>query len=349
MTVSVMLSLAAAVFSFVDGVGRSRFPSVLSRLGVFERTLGVRGAKEYKTGYAFHVEDLRSSATMHAYNSYLTEKGINIEHVIKWFFSDYLKGKYGAEGFRFNPSSETSGLAEKSKNLCSEMEGILKQYKLFVDTGGIDRELFEIASSAISFESIPSQIPRKYAYANSETIQQEQFLLFSDQSMLAYVPEHQEYHSFAEMAIKEEVTVDDYSRHDKPGLDFLAERKAISTDESRIIVNQGRVALLKDLNDNDVICLRYCDGWQERIIDSLVASKDIVVESKLFTKPESDYLNYMLNKSMFSNGLDLRNRYAHGTYSKDEREQSQDYIRLLKIMIMVLLKIREEFILKNDA
>jgi len=70
---------------------------------------------------------------------------------------------------------------------------------------------------------------------------------------------------------------------------------------------------------------------------------DRAVESRLFTRPESDYLNYMLNKSTFSNGLDLRNRYAHGTYSKNENEQAQDYISQLKIMIMILLKIKEEF------
>ena len=104
--------------------------------------------------------------------------------------------------------------------------------------------------------------------------------------------------------------------------------------------------LLKDLYYHDVMCLMYCDEFRD-IIDEFIMNKDIVIDSKLFTRPESDYLNYMLNKSEFSNGFDLRNRYAHGTYSKDENTQLQDYICLLKIMMMVLLKIKEEFELKT--
>ena len=126
-------------------------------------------------------------------------------------------------------------------------------------------------------------------------------------------------------------------------MDFLISRHTIYTDSTGYItLNHKRVFLLKDLYDNDVLCLKYCGDYQE-VIDDLTTNKDIEIESRLFTRPESDYLNYMLNKSTFSNGLDLRNRYAHGTYSKDENEQAQDYISLLKIMIMILLKIKEEF------
>ena len=337
----------ATIFAFTDSFGRSRFPSICSKLGVFERTLGVKGVKEYKTGNAFFVEDLRSSAIMHAYYSFLAAKGIDIEEVIKWFFSDYLFDRYGVEGFGFNASSRTSGFVERCKNLCSELDGILKQYKMYVETGSVDEELFEIASTAIIFASLPSQISDKYAYTNSERLKKELYLLFSDQCMLAYIPDYNKYSSFAELIEAERIKVDDYNQHEKPSLDFLIDRHTISVDETGIIVlNSKRASLLRDLNDNDVICLQYCDDYRE-IIDELELNKDIEIASKLFTKPESDYLNYMLNKSTFSNGLDLRNRYCHGTYSKDENEQARDYFCLLKITIMIVLKIREEFLLRS--
>ena len=72
------------------------------------------------------------------------------------------------------------------------------------------------------------------------------------------------------------------------------------------------------------------------------------LENSLFSKPEQDYLNYELNKSSFSNGLDLRNKYAHSTYPEDEKIQFVDYIRLLKIMILVITKINEEFCLRGE-
>jgi len=39
----------------------------------------------------------------------------------------------------------------------------------------------------------------------------------------------------------------------------------------------------------------------------------IFFESSLFSKPEQRYFNYFLNKSEFTNGVDLRNSYLHGT------------------------------------
>ena len=55
----------------------------------------------------------------------------------------------------------------------------------------------------------------------------------------------------------------------------------------------------------------------------------------------------MLNKSEFSNGLDLRNKYSHDTHSMNEKVQIQDYLELLKIMTLVIIKINEEFCLRE--
>lgn len=70
-------------------------------------------------------------------------------------------------------------------------------------------------------------------------------------------------------------------------------------------------------------------------------------EDTLFSRPEQDYLNYILNKSEFSNGLDLRNKYSHDTCSLDERTQRKDYLILKKIMAFIIIKINEEFCRKN--
>lgn len=59
--------------------------------------------------------------------------------------------------------------------------------------------------------------------------------------------------------------------------------------------------------------------------------------------------NYELNKSTYSNGLDLRNKYAHSTYPEDEKIQEMDYMILLKIMILVVTKINEEFCLREQS
>lgn len=73
----------------------------------------------------------------------------------------------------------------------------------------------------------------------------------------------------------------------------------------------------------------------------------IRILNTLFSEPEQSYLNYMLNKSVYSDGKDLRNKYIHSTYPRDEETQKTDYIEFLKIMILVIVKINEEFCIKE--
>ncbi len=100
--------------------------------------------------------------------------------------------------------------------------------------------------------------------------------------------------------------------------------------------------LLKDLYDHEVICTSY---WKKDLIDQLVVSGDLRYGSSLFSEPEQKYLNYMLNKKDYSNGLDLRNRYIHGSNTLEEQQHQIDYITILKLMIVVVIKINEEFCL----
>lgn len=106
----------------------------------------------------------------------------------------------------------------------------------------------------------------------------------------------------------------------------------------------SRVKLLKDLYTHDVVCMTYYKDKSE--IEKLVLSGELRYGNTLFSIPEQNYLNYMLNKSEYSNGKDLRNRYIHSTYPIDVRQQEQDYMIMLKIMAVIIIKINEEFCLK---
>lgn len=50
-----------------------------------------------------------------------------------------------------------------------------------------------------------------------------------------------------------------------------------------------------------------------------------------------------MNKKDYNNGPDLRNRYLHGTYPIDIQQQHMDYVELLKIMVLIIIKINDEF------
>ena len=104
--------------------------------------------------------------------------------------------------------------------------------------------------------------------------------------------------------------------------------------------------VLKDFYFNEVICITYYKN--HKVIQSLISENKIVLEGTLFSKPEYNYLNYMLNDREFDNGPALRNKYSHGNNSQDSCEHQNDYFQLLKIFVLVIIKINEEFCLRAD-
>jgi hypothetical protein len=75
----------------------------------------------------------------------------------------------------------------------------------------------------------------------------------------------------------------------------------------------------------------------------------VYFESSLFSKPEQSYFNYYLNKSEFTNGLDLRNSYLHGTQANPDEVDKHEYayFTYLKLLILVLLKIEDELMISK--
>ena len=73
---------------------------------------------------------------------------------------------------------------------------------------------------------------------------------------------------------------------------------------------------------------------------------EIDVEATLLSRQERDYFNFMLNKKEFSNGFDLRNKFIHGTFYGTAEELQKAYVEILKILVMIVVKINEEFCLR---
>lgn len=84
------------------------------------------------------------------------------------------------------------------------------------------------------------------------------------------------------------------------------------------------------------------------VVDNLESGGIVKFESSLFSNPECDYINYYLNKSSFNNGLDLRNMYSHGTQPSGEESENihkSNYIIFLRLFILIIIKINDEFCL----
>ena len=336
------------LFGYVDSCFRSTFVSLKNKIGIFERLFRVNGNKDYLTGEYFNSIRCLTLLQMAMYNQELERIGIRLEDIFRWFFEEYLKNEFNANGFTYVPPSAGTTITEKCKLLCIAIDGALKQYRLYCEDGVVDRELLEMSSGHIVFSELRSILKNKYSYSASDSVKTESFFLFSDQSMMNYTEKTQsKYETLPELLLCERVKKDDFLDFQQRNLDWLIGRNDISVSEAGYLtVNQGRVFILKDLYEHEIICpLHYSKGLAEQA-DLLVSVGDLRYESTLFSKPEQDYLNYILNKSEYSNGLDLRNRYSHDTYAMDEKTQYQDYLELQKIMVLIIIKINEELCLK---
>lgn len=339
------------LFGYVDGSFRCLFTSQKTDQGILEQGIGIKGKKQYDTGIGFDFKSLLSTIQMQAYLRELEQIEIRIEDIFKWFFEEYLPAEFHALGFSYKPPSAGTTYAEKCKLLASAMEGVLKQYRLFVEDGFVDRELLEMSSEHIIFRDILSMRQKKYVYAvEGSKLNLEQHYLYSDQSMMTYTEKTEsKYETLPQLLLNEDMTLDDFHHYQTGGLQWLIQRDVLFFDEKNYLrIKKPRAALLYQLYHKTTICTAYCNMELQQLIDELVASGELIYENTLFSRPEQDYLNYMLNKSKFSNGLDIRNKYIHDTYSLDEDTQFREYLELLKIMVLIIIKINEEFCKKQD-
>lgn len=337
------------LFKYVDLCFRSTFVSRKAELSPLEGHLGVKGKKDYIFGSQFNAKEMRTQLQMMAYCEELQRLDIQIESIFQWFFKTYLKEEFGAEGFTYTPPSSGTTYFEKCKLLASAIDGVLKQYRLFGEDGQIDRELLEMSSGHVIFREIPSIVKNKYAYSGSETVEKEMYLLFSDQSMMHYTEKTKgQYRTLPKLLLSESMKKEDFAYYQQGSLDWLIDRGTVRiADDGRLLIHTTRAAVLGDLFYNEVVCPSYYDQGLRKQVEEFIAASDMRYENTLFSKPEQNYLNYALNKSEFSNGLDLRNKYSHDTCSLEESQQRQAYMELLKIMVLIIIKINEELCLGN--
>ena len=342
------------LFEYVDIQNRINLVSKRSQMGVFERVMGVHSQNEYRTGTAFSLSEMTSQGQIYGYGQILNALNISLEDILNFVFTSSLQEKYDfPNNARFLVPSATNTHFEKVRILAPEFESVLKQFKLFVEDGSIDFELLQISSAPSAIKDIPSLNQNKYIYFNEDNKEMLgcSNLFFSDQTLLAYVEPFKEkhYHNFFELLVNEQVYFANYEEHQKPELNYLIEKGFISIDGSGFIqiTNVERLLILKDLFDNEVASFyRYPTDFQNEA-KQMESENIIFFESSLFSKPEQSYFNYFLNKSEFTNGLDLRNSYLHGTQATPEETQKHEYayFTYLKLLFLIMLKIEDDLII----
>lgn len=343
---STLLNNFIYLFKFTDSQFRCQHVNKITNMGILERTLGIKGRKEYSTGVVFNQIQCLAMMQTIGYYEVLKKFDIRIESILEWFFNEYLELEFGVKGFYLNLPSENSTYLEKCRTIACEIDSVLKQFKLFVEEREIDTELLQLSSEHMFINDIPSLLDKKYVYLSGKEYKIASHYLFSNQSNLNYIEEMQkEYDTFYMLIEKECVKRSNFKNYQLSEIDWLIKNDYLYLDEEeRLRGNKNKVWILKEFYYNDVICSNYIGEFNESIKE-LEMRGSVQYGDSLFSKPEQDYFNYLLNKAEFSNGLDLRNRYVHGTQPIDKNIHKQDYYTFLRILILIVIKINEEFCL----
>ena len=336
------------VFGFVDFNGRWTQINHPNSLGVIEKHIGVHGKDEYHFGIVFNYLQMVGNITMLCYHDFLEKYDISFENIFKWFFEEYLSNEFGAEGFIYNLPTKGASSLEKCRDIVIEMDSILKQYKLFCEDGYVNQELHQLNTSQMSISSIPSLLKNKYAYPVGDDIQMIMQMLFSDQSMLFFTESDIEHIPY-KVLNRRKVYYHEFHEFQKNMINYLVDKKIFWISENdEILCDKRLLDVLYDLYSNDFICLYNCKMYEEQLL-FLEQNKMIRYTGRcLLSELEQHYFNYIFNNSEYSNSLNLRNKYAHGNQNTDVIVQEHDYIIMLRLMVLLILKINEELCLAKS-
>lgn len=341
------------LFEFVDLQMRCLLVNKDNQMGVFEKVIVTTSKNAYTKGRVFDKMNELSLLQITGYYNLLFSIGIRLEEVIEWFFKEYISKEFGAHNFKIIMPSVNSTLLEKCTNIMPAMESVLKQFSLYVQEGQIDFELLEIRSEHLIYKNIQSLVYKKYVYGTGDEFKKATFLLFSNQSSLSYnIKATKSYKNYFELVCNEKTKLEDYPDYCISLINWLVDHKYLLINEEEYIIfrNKSLIMILKDLYLNEVISYWTYEKSERKIMDELEKKNVIEFENSLFSRVEQNYINYYLNKAQFNNGLDLRNKYSHTqpNICNDDKMHNQNYMIFLRLFILTVIKINDDFCISNE-
>lgn len=335
------------LFDFADADGLLNLPSFCAGLGVMEKLMTTNGVKDYVTGAAYNLTDWSSTLQTAMYVRFLKSHDIELESLLEWFVNDYLPSEFGVTGFRFKASSPTASYLERCRHLFPEMEGLIRQFVLFVEDGVVDFDMLEMSSEAVEYRDVPSALGGKYVYRiDSTDLVGVLNALFSDQSGLTYIREGLQDVNFARLVVTNRIEIGDFAPHQLPGVNYLIDHGVLTVRNGRVeLANEDRFLILHTLWTKEAVSYHHLSDAGRAYVDDMESRGWVTRKGTLLTEAEGCYLDYMLNRK-FHNGPNLRNKYSHGAQpGGSEESHFASYVAAIKLLVALVIKLNDEFCL----
>ncbi|MCM3706422.1 hypothetical protein M3205_11915 [Cytobacillus firmus] len=340
------------LFGFVDGNMRVEFDSKKSECSALESVIRPQAEHLYYQSSSFYFKEMLSNAEIHSYVNVLNILGIRLEEMIEWFFDVYVKEEFQINDFIVKMPSSEASYFEKCRTILPEIDRVFKQYNTLIEDGMIDQELIQMSSSSFKIKDIKSFNKKKYVYSSSDWYKTASFLLFSDQSGIFYLPNKDgKYKNFFKLMISKKLTKSDFQEYQLRRMQWLFDNNLISESNMGYLefVDRRVIYVLKELYYKEVMSYWHYPEDIQLLLEELSTCNLVDFETSLFSRNEQDYLDYYLNKSKFTNGHDIRNKYLHGTNTNDEEQYEIDYYLILKLFVIIVIKINDDLCIKENG
>lgn len=305
----------------------------------------------YRMNNMFRMKNNIAVSQLAMFDNYLRRKGKTLEEIMKSYYEKHFKKEYSYPAPNLSFPKDDDNNVNKNKVIAPEMEAVVKQYDLFVEEGVIDSELYSIRMPLpIALGKSLLRDKHKYAVINDgcTDIYKPMYLLFSDQSLLSFVEpfKNSHYHTLFKLLDKEDkVEYSKYEYHQKPNIDYLIENGYLINDNGILkLGNIARITALHQIFNRREISYYHCQPDVRAEIDKMVIEGWLKYDDYLLSPKERHYINFYLNTSEYTNGMQLRNKYSHGVTSciEFDEEHKNAYYYFLMIFVIILLKMDED-------
>ncbi len=301
---------------------------------------------DYLKNSHFDYKDIISLLNLNVFLYELKENWLTIEYLINEYIKKISKFKW-LEKLEFNLKESDIEYNEKINILMSKLDYLIKQYKCFVEKGSIDFELIKISSKPIKFEEIPSILENKYFYEKGWKLEKLKNIFFKTNF---FIKTWSETDNLFNLLSSKNLRINNFDNYEKDIINQLISEKDLYIDKDNFIRIKDYIyiwIIWEFFKWDWIISYHlYNELGKNKIID--MSNNDLVYpETKLLSKSEVEYFNYYLNKK-FVNWLDIRNKNIHWNLYESKKEGYYDYIKVIRILILFLIKIDIELRINEE-
>lgn len=322
--------------------------------GLFDFLLSIKSKRYYEENEVFDLKQVVILSELDMFGKVLMEEhNILFEDIIEYFFHEYSNDNFNLNWFKLDMTRDSSLKVRTRNNFIIE-ESIRKQWKLFLDDGYIDPKLFNFSNTP-SFGELGSYLSNKYIYSNSDKLDQLLIDLFTDQHVMGFYNELIEEDNFVNLVSKHKVKYSGFLEYQQKIIDSLLKNNLVSINKDILYFNKDQLielgiykqiwiyGVINYYNYPKILLIEDDKRRYQDKINELLDRKILRSESTLFSIPEMNYLNYLLNNRQYDNSIGLRNKYEHDFIAEDENEYKKDYLYSIMVLLFYIVKINEEF------